>query len=326
MKGKIAVEEHFALPDMVVAQNNGFRPEYLANVQRRLPDRNERLEVMDQCGIEVSLLSLTEPGVQGIPDKKKAIEEAQRVNDHLAEYFVKSNPKRFQGLGVVPMQDPAAAARELERMVKDLGLKGTMINGFSNIGDGEDIMYLDEKPCWEFWAAAEQLGVPISVHPRVPLPSQRRSMKDYDVIRGSLWGFARETCEHAIRLMLSGVFDQYPKALVCLGHLAEGLIFALPRMDKRMRHQQPGTHGDHKRLPTEYFRDNFIISTSGIMHTPAMHNALVEIGADKLIFAVDYPFESSPEIAGWFDSFPINEDDRMKIGRLNAAKYWKIAL
>ena len=319
MRGKICVEEHFCLPGAKEAGKNAFREDYLLHVQQRLPEYELRLKAMDECGVEMQVLSMTEPGIQGIVDPVEALDQSRRINDHLAEYFVQPNPKRFAGLGVVPLQNPRAAADELERAVKQLGLKGVMINGFTNMGE-DRIRYLDEGPCWEFWERAEALGAPIFIHPRVPHPSQRRSLEGFDALLGSPWGFGRETAEHAIRLILSGLFDRYPRLTIVLGHLGEGLLLAVPRMEHRLRHQAPGTHGPHEHPPTHYLRNNFYFSTSGILRSEALQGAILEIGADRILYAVDYPFESIHESATWFDNCPMEEADRLKIGRTNAAQ------
>lgn len=319
MMGKICIEEHFCLPNTQEAANNAFKQEYLANVQRRLPDYELRLQVMDECGVDIQVLSMTEPGIQGIIDSNEAIDESKRINEHIAKYFIEPNPDRFAGLAVVPLQNPRAAADELERAVKHLGLKGAMINGFTNMPNDE-ILYLDEAPCWEFWERAEALNVPIFIHPRVPLASQRRAFVGYEGIAGSACGFGREAAEHVIRLILSGLFDKYPRLTVVLGHLGEGLLFSVPRMEHRLRHQAPGTHGLHEQPPTHYLRNNFYFSTSGILRTEALQGAILEIGADRILYAVDYPFESVEESTTWFDTCPISETDRLKIGRTNAEK------
>lgn len=324
MQGKIAVEEHFELPGGEPAGNNAFDPAYLQDVRRRLPERELRLQKMDECGIAMSVLSLTEPGVQGVADPKEALALARRVNDHLAEFYVGAHPDRFAGLAAVPLQDPRAAADELERAVRQLGLHGAMVNGFTTLGDGDAVRYLDDPACDEFWDCAQRLEVPVYLHPRVPLPSQRRALQDYPALAGSPWGFGRETAEHAIRLILGGVFDRYPRLTFILGHLGEGLLFALPRMELRLRHQSAGTHGRHEQPPTRYLQTNILLSTSGIQHTQALQNAVLEVGAERLMFAVDYPFESMDEIGPWFDSCAIADADRTRIGRTNAERAFKL--
>src|ERR1700723_1218812 len=136
-----------------------------------------------------------------------------------------------------PLQDPAAAARELERAVKDLGFVGANINGYTNIGDENTARYLDEAPVWDFWGHVQELNVPVYLHPKIPLPSQQRIFEGYEGLLGSAWGFGFETSTHALRLILSGLFDRYPKLKLILGHLGEALPFTLPRVEHRLRHQ-----------------------------------------------------------------------------------------
>ncbi len=320
MRGKIAVEEHYEVPPVAAAGNNAFKQSYLDDVRVRLHDREARLQEMDACGIGYSVLSLTEPGIQGIVSASEAIDLAKRANDHVYEYYLSAQPNRFGGLAALPLQDPRAAAIELERTIKQLGFRGAMINGFTNTADENRPLYLDDEICWPFWEAVEGLGVPIFLHPRVPLPSQRLALTGYEGVLGSAWGFGRETAEHAIRLILSGLFDRFPKATVVLGHMGEGLSMALPRMDHRLRHQSAACHGKHRNPPSQYLRENFYLSTSGVFRTQALLNALLEVGADRILFAVDTPFESTQEIVAWFDKCPISDLDRQKIGRDNAAK------
>ena len=320
MHDKIAVEEHYDLPPVDAAGDNAFQQSYLSDVRNRLHNRDARLREMDAFGIGYSIMSLTEPGIQGIVKASDAIELAKRANDHVHEYYIAPHPTRFGGLAALPLQDARAAANELERAVKKLGFSGAMINGFTSTGDENQPLYLDNERCWPFWEAVEALEVPIFLHPRVPLPSQQLALKGFQGVLGSAWGFGRETAEHAIRLILSGLFDRFPKLTVVLGHMGEGLTVALPRMDHRLRHQSSGSHGKHRKPPSQYLLENFYLTTSGIFRTQALLNAMLEVGADRILFAVDTPFEAAQEIATWFDNCSISETDRLKIGRGNAAR------
>jgi gamma-resorcylate decarboxylase len=240
------------------------------------------------------------------------------MNDHAAENLVARHPQRLRAFAAVPLQDPQKAAVELERAVRDLGFVGALVNGYSNIGDADTGQYLDEPQVEPFWARVEQLGVPVYLHPRIPLPSQQRIYAGYEGLLGSAWGFGVETATHALRLILSGLFDRHPSISVILGHLGEGLPFTLPRVEHRLRHQRPETHGVHQKPPTEYLRTNFYLTTSGVFRSQALLNTLLEVGADRVLFSVDYPYESMYELAPWFDECPISENDRHKIGRTNA--------
>ncbi len=324
MKGKIALEEHWESPDFPATGSHNFTDdEYFSAVQKRLQEFEKRIEDMDRNGIQTSILSLTQPGIEGITDPDRAIKLAKQMNDHAAEFFVSKHPGRFTAFAAVPLQDPEEAAKELERVVNELGFVGALVNGYSNIGDENTAQYLDEPQVRPFWEKAAQLQVPVYLHPRIPLPHQQRIYKGYEGLLGSAWGFGFETATHAIRLMLSGLFDEYPDLTVILGHLGEGLPFTLPRVEHRLRHQLLKPTGSHKKAPTEYLRKNFYLTTSGVFRTQALIDTLLEVGSDRILFSVDYPYETMEEISSWFDQCPISETDRYKIGTENAAKLFQ---
>jgi 2,3-dihydroxybenzoate decarboxylase len=328
MQGKVALEEHVVLPSLAAPGAVGTPedvndPEYFQDVRGRLGDYEKRLEDMDRFGIEHMVLSLSQPGVQGIYEPARAVDAARRANDELAE-LVARQQRRFAGFAAVPIQDPAAAGDELERAVRQLGFKGALINGFSNMGSADTVQYLDEPPVWEFWARVSALDVPVYLHPRDPLASQRRIYEGYPALVSSAWGFGIETACHTLRLIMSGLFDRFPNLSIILGHLAEGLPFLLPRVEHRLRHVRAEMRGRQTRPMMAYLRDNFFITTSGAFRTAALLDTLLEVGADRLLFSVDYPYENMQEQSEWFESVPISESDRHKIGRLNARSLLKI--
>jgi gamma-resorcylate decarboxylase len=321
MNGKIALEEHWEPTDVDVTGEHVFtKPDYFDDVERRLKEVDERVKDMDNTGIEISILSLTQPGIEGITDTRSAIDTAKRLNDYAAEKLVSRYPDRLRMFAALPLQDPEAAAGELERAVKDLGAVGALVNGYTNIGDENTARYLDEAPLEPFWAKVSELNVPIYLHPRIPLPNQQRIYQGYEGLLGSAWGFGAETSLHAVRMILSGLFDRHPNLNIILGHCGEALPFTLPRLDHRLRHQRRETHGPHKHPPTTYLRENFYLTTSGVFRTSTLLNTLLEVGTDRVLFSVDYPYESMYEPAPWFDAAPISENDRIKIGRTNSAK------
>lgn len=325
MNGKIALEEHWESPDFPATGSHNFTDdEYFSAVQKRLQEFEKRIEDMDKNGIQTSILSLTQPGIEGITDPDRAVKLAKQMNDHAAEFFVSKHPDRFKAFAAVPLQDPEEAAKELERAVNELGFVGALVNGYSNIGDENTAQYLDEPQVRPLWEKAAQLQVPVYLHPRIPLPNQQRIYEGYEGLLGSAWGFGVETATHAIRLILSGLFDEYPDLTVILGHLGEGLPFTLPRVEHRLRHQRPETHGNHQKAPTEYLRKNFYLTTSGVFRTQALIDTLLEVGSDRILFSVDYPYETMEEISSWFDQCPISETDRFKIGTENAASLFKL--
>jgi gamma-resorcylate decarboxylase len=317
---KIALEEHLLLPPLPAPGGAGapiFDAHYMADIRQRLGDMSQRLEDMDRYGIQVMVLSLTQPGVQGVCDRAEAIATAQRLNDQLAD-LVAQRPERFAAFAALPLQDPSAAADELERAITRLGFKGALINGFSNIDNERTVQYLDEPPVWEFWERAAGLGAPVYLHPRDPLITQRRIYEGYPALVGSPFGFGIETATHSLRLMLSGLFDRFPGLRIIVGHLGEGLPFLLPRVDHRLRHAHPDSHGKHQRPLMDYLRDNFYLTTSGIWRTQALLNTLLEVGADRILFSMDYPYENMQEQSDWFETLPIGEGDKEKIARDNA--------
>jgi len=323
---KITLEEHVALPGTVDQTPNRFEPEAWLKTKRALVDiHGQLLSDMDAAGIELSVLSLNCPGIQGVTDRKKAVEAAQRGNDYLAEQVAK-NPKRFQAFAVVPLQDPEAASRELVRCVKELGFKGTLVNGFSQIDEENSVVYYDRPQFWDFWATVEDLDVPFYLHPRDPLPGHTPFLEDHPWLRGSTWGFTLDAATHALRLMGSGLFDKYPKLTVVLGHLGETLPFLIWRIDNRIGKSPRGCPA--KKKLDEYFKNNFYVTTSGQFCTPSLLNTITWLGADRVLFSVDYPFEKMSDAADWFDSLKttsaISETDWVKLARGNAEKLLKL--
>ncbi len=324
MQGKIGLEEHFAIDDTVMDSKGFFPDDIWREVRERVLDlHGRRIRLMDEFGIEMMILSLNAPAVQAIYDVKRANEVARKANDYLAEN-VRKRPDRFRALAALPMQDPELAARELERCVKDLGMVGALVNGFSQIGDPDTIAYLDEKQYWPFWEVVAKLDVPFYLHPRNPLPQHARIYKDHPWLLGPTWAFGQETAVHALRLMGSGLFDQYPSLQIILGHMGENLPFGMWRVDN-CNAWIPNRHSyAAKRKIGHYFQNNFHITVSGNFHTPALLNAMMVIGSDRIMFSTDWPFENIDHAALWFDHCTISEADRIKIGRTNALKLFKL--
>ncbi len=320
MQGKIAIEEHFAIPD-TTSRSLRYQTEYWTSLPKKLLDvHDQRLAEMDRTGIEIEILSLNSNGVQSVLDPAKAAELARKANDALADIIAK-RPDRFAGFAALPMQDPEAAAREFERCVRDLKFKGALVNSFSQVGSPETVVYYDFPQYRPFWAVVERLGVPFYLHPRDPLPSRRPAYEGHPWLIASPWGFAEETAMHVLRLMGSGLFDAYPKLQIVIGHLGERIPYDLWRLDHRLT-KVPGRPA--KRPMGEYFRNNFYLTTSGNFCTTSLIHAILTVGADRLLFAVDYPFEDHAQAAAWFDAADIAEADRRKIGRDNAMSLFKL--
>jgi gamma-resorcylate decarboxylase len=321
MQGKIAVEEHLIAEGFSAGAS--MPPDEVELARRMLDTEELRLEEMDASGVEVSVLSLTSPGVQAETSAAAAIEKARGFNDGLAE-VVSRHPDRYLGFAAVPLQDPEAAADELERCVTRHGFRGALVNGFTGAEDGDSAIYYDAERFDPFWARAQELGVPVYLHPREALVSQRLAYDGYPEIIRAAWGFGVETATHAIRLILGGVFDRHPQVQVVLGHLGETLPFAIWRLEHRV---QMRPHGKSLERPVSaYLRENFHVSTSGNFSSRALIATIAELGADRVLFAADYPYESMREAATWFDAAPINESDRERIGRTNAQRLLALEL
>ncbi len=324
MQGKIGLEEHFAIAD-TLNDSRGFLPDDVWPIlRRRITDiHDERLGHMDKHGVEMMILSLNAPAIQAIPDAARANEVARKANDFLAEE-VRKRPDRFQGLAALPMQDPELASRELQRCVKELGFKGALVNGFSQIGTPDSMVYYDLPQYWPFWEVVESVDVPFYLHPRNPLPSQAEIYEGHGWLLGPSWAFGQETAVHALRLMGSGLFDKYPRLSIILGHMGEGLPFSMWRVDHCNGWVQKPNRYPARRKIADYFAENFYLTTAGNFRTQTLIDAMLEIGADRILFSTDYPFEDVGQAADWFDAASISEADRVKIGRTNARKLFKL--
>ena len=322
MKAKIGLEEHFSHPDTLGDSHEYFVEAKWNEMKKRLLDVGElRLRLMDQYDMEIMIVSLNAPAIQAISDARKAVETAKRANDLLAE-FVSRRSDRFRGFAALPLQDPEAAILEAKRCVADLGFVGALVNGFSQIGDEDSAIYLDDPRYEPFWAEFAKLDRPFYLHPRDPLASRSRIYEGHPWLLGSAWAFGVETATHALRLMGGGLFDRHPKLQVILGHHGEGLPFLIWRVDHRVATAPRGLA--IKKSFQEYFRQNFYVTTSGSFRTQALLSTLSEIGSDRVLFSTDYPFEEISEAAIWFDSASIAENDREKIGRLNAVRLFNL--
>lgn len=320
MQGKIGLEEHFAVDETV-----GHIPAGLTNAderRRRLLDIfTTRIEEMDRNGMEMMILSLNSPAVQEEWDAAKAVDLARRCNDHLAE-AVARRPDRFQGFAALPMQDPDMAARELERCMRELGFKGALVNGFSQIGSPDNAVYLDDPRYRPFWATVEALNAPFYLHPRNPMASQCRMYEGHPWLMAAAWAFTVETATHALRLLCSGIFDAYPGLTLILGHLGECLPHTLWRTQNRLN-RDPREKPFKKPLP-HYLRHNVLVTTSGNFRTPALRNVIEEMGVERVLFSTDYPFETVHDAATWFDNAEMTGAERQAIGRDNAIRIFNL--
>jgi 2,3-dihydroxybenzoate decarboxylase len=302
-KGQGAIEELWYSPSCCFTMN---RPD---DVNKFMLDLGEtRIKEMDSAGIDMQLLSLTGPGVENL-DPDDGIEWSKRINDELA-VAVRKHPDRFAGLAALPFQRPEAAAEELERAVKHLGLRGTMIN--SNVG-GE---YLDLEKYWVIFEMAEKLDVPIYLHPKEPSPEIVGPYTAYNALWAAMWGYGAEAGLHIMRLICSGVFDRFPGLKFIIGHMGEALPFWIWRIDKHWQATTMAT--ECKKKPSQYLKDNFYITTSGMFSIPPLLCSYLTLGAASILFAVDYPYESSKMAVEFMETAPICDTDKERILHINA--------
>ncbi len=307
----IAVEEHYWDAELA----SSFPPvrrgsEALAT---RLRDIGAgRIRAMDEAGIDVQVLSHGSPSTQLLP-ADVAVPLSRGVNDRLHR-AVADFPARLAAFAALPTADPPAAAAELERAVSRLGFKGAMIHGLANGS------FLDDRRFWPIFERAEQLNVPIYLHPSVPHPAvvdayYKEYVDDFPTVIRAAWGFTVETATHALRLVLGGVFDAYPDLKIILGHLGETLPFLIWRIDEALA--RPGQKTIRFR---EIFANGFYITTSGFFSTPALACCIEELGADRILFAVDYPYMENAAGTTWLRQTPISDAERARIAGANAER------
>ncbi|MFJ8025742.1 amidohydrolase family protein [Streptomyces sp. NPDC096311] len=312
----IGLEEHFVTPELVgygAGSASIAQPGAWKEASRRLLDlTDERIAEMDAAGLDVQVLSLNAPGIQAEPDPAVAVARAVAVNDLLAA-TIEANPTRYAGFCALPLQDPQAAAKELERAVHQLGLRGALVNAHTR---GR---YLDDPELRVVWEYAEGLDVPLYLHPANGIDSAH-VLSGHPELIGPMWSWGTDTASHVLRLIFGGVFDDFPEAKLLLGHMGEGLPYVLWRLDSRW-----GFHNHHgielrRGIPSEYLRHNLYITTSGVCSAPPLVCALLALGPDHILFGTDYPFEEMSTATEFLRTAPISDEDRAKIAHVNAER------
>ncbi len=315
---KIILEEHFSTPEVgqyATKVLSTIDPEFVKYAKPRLGEIGAvRIEDMDKNGIDISVLSVTSPGVQLEPDTATSVKIAKQLNDMLAEQ-ISQYPTRFSGFCTLALQDPKDAADELERCVKELGMKGALLNGHTNG------MYLDEPQFFPVWERAEALQVPIYLHP-ADSPEMASNEKDYPEMAGCGWGWTPETAGHALRIIYGGVFDRFPKSTLVLGHLGEALPYMLWRLDSRYKMTRHRTQIE--KMPSDYIKKNIMVTTSGSFSDAPLQCAISALGADRVMFSVDYPYEYTHEAVDFIENAPISRSELELICHRNAERLLRL--
>lgn len=319
MTPKIALEEHFMAPGFVDYWSKtsvNISPALFGKARDSLEDFGERrIAGMDAIGVEKAVLSLAGPGVQAEPATAIAVHKARECNDFLAERIA-ANPARYAGFAHLAVQDPAAAADELERCVKELGFCGAMINGQTNG------CYLDDDRFSVLWERVADLEVPIYIHPNNP-PDMPYMYHNHPELWGPVWSWTVETGNHALRILFSGVFDRYPGARLVLGHMGETLPYQLWRFDSRWEISNRGSMKIEQR-PSAYFKRNIWCTTAGVCSDEPLRCAIDAMGAERVMFSVDYPFEQPSKAGEWIEAASLTEAERRGICKDNAATLLKL--
>ena len=332
---KIAAEESFGIPEIAAATQRFMasggaqkEPGLAALIAGFGADKGKlwlgqsldlgsaRKAAMAAAGIDTQILLLGAPGVQ-IFDASQAQELAKLANDRIAALQT-SDPFRYAALATIAPQEPVVAAREFERAVSTLGLKGALINSHTR---GE---YLDDRKFWPIFEAAQALGKPIYIHPRDPSPAMLPPYLPHG-LAGPIWGFAAETGLHALRLILSGVFDEFPELQILLGHLGEGLPFFIDRIDIRMAADASPLRVKLKMRPSDYLKRNFALTTSGMNYGPSVRQAIDVMGADRVLFAADWPYEDAVAAVAAFDAIRMSADMRKRLYQTNAERIFGLS-
>jgi len=357
---KIALEEAIIWPSQTEDMSEKIPIEYLINTGKGYNKTNKlldingiRLKEMNKNNIIFQILSFTASGIQGLKSRsvKTQIIKAQNANNYLYKQ-IKEYPDRFKAFATLPMQSPKAAVIELERCIKDLGMVGVLLNGNDIIynKDNKSInkMLFYDTPNYDiFWKKLVELDVPLYIHPSVyGSPSESvpdkyllKFYKEYPALPGSPWGFSIYLAQQILRLVLSGVFDRFPKLKVILGHMGEILPWWAERFDHRlciykneMKQIDNSVLKKYKLKPfnlpklslREYLKQNIYVTTSGWFSDNALKYVIDIMGIDRVLFSIDYPYEDQKIASDWIDNVDLPLEQKEKIAYKNAAKLLKI--
>jgi 2,3-dihydroxybenzoate decarboxylase len=279
-----------------------------------------RIQDMDASGIDHQIIGLTAPGVQ-VFEPATASALAIDANDQLAE-ACRQNPTRYTGMVAVAPHDPANAVKEMERGVKKLGFKAVIINSHT-MGH-----YLDEPQFLPVLEAAEALDVPIYLHPQTPPPQMVQPFLDAG-LDGAVFGFGAETGLHMLRIIVGGVFDRFPKLQFIIGHAGEALPFWMYRLDymhgATVRSRRYPFMKELKHPVSHYLKNNVYITNSGVAWQPAIEFCQKTVGVDRVLYAMDYPYQYSLEEVGFCDNMTSCAADKQAFFEDNARRVFKLS-
>lgn len=302
---KVAVEEHFLTEEFksFVKDKTGYVSQSFGDRSKNLVDIGEgRIKAMDECGVDMQVLSLGLPGIEPFKNAADAVRASRMVNDGVAA-VIRKYPDRFAGFCCLPLQDPDAAADELERAVNELGLKAAMVN--TKVWQWSPERWLSDQKYEVVFERFNKVGVPLYLHADGP----------------STDSVGLHIVPEVMRLVNSDLLDKYPKLQFILGHGGESLPFWLNRLDERWPH----FFSDRPKIFSQYFKEHFYVSTSSQCWPLLLKFNIDALGAERILFATDYPHESMSQHVEFIDSVPINDGDREKICHVNAEKLFKLS-
>ncbi|KTD18450.1 amidohydrolase family protein [Legionella jordanis] len=291
-----------------------FHPEKL--VKALLGIGKSRVAEMDKNQIDIQILSLSVPsGVDSsAEDAKQAPSLARDANDVLFE-AIEAFPERFRGFAAIAPYEVEEGVKELIRAINELKFIGWLTH--SNFGPDE---YLDNRKYWPLLEAAESLNVPVYIHPTVP--TMKEFAKYGFALAGSAVGFQFDTALCLMRMILSGVFDRFPRLKIILGHLGETLVFLMERLDHMYRYPDlKSSRPAIQRIPSEVLKENVYITTSGRFYVPALHYVIKAMGEDRILFATDYPMESMEESVAFIENAMLPKEVQQKIFSENGMQF-----
>lgn len=320
---KIAFEEHYATPELMA-----LRKELLSylGVEMNLPVKelqrttqlacdieNERLPSMDRNEIAMEVLMCASNGLEGVADPARAASIARDFNDCMAA-VTRKYPERFKAFALLPLQNPNAAAAELERCVNQYGMIGAHFVGRRMV----DGVFMDDPTLSNVWACANQLKVSLYIHPTETCTDSATLYTGCPALNGPTWSWGVDTATYTLRFIFNGMFDRYPNVKLICGHMGEMLPYNLGRIDARWKLAPMGSK--NQRMPSDYFKENIYFTISGNFYEPALKCAIASVGADRILFGTDYPFESNDTASQFIETANISLDDKKLICYKNAEK------
>ena len=313
----IAIEEHFLTKEVgnawkkIADEDDPTNKLHFGEIENRLEDiGNSRLQLMDETGIDVQVLSLTSPSLHNLGSE--SISLAIQTNDYVSE-IVKKTPDRFQGFAALPMFAPKEATKELERSVKNLGLKGAMLCGRTREKN------LDHKDFWELFECAEALGVPLFIHPQIPQKAVRDIYySGFDELTDLAFstfglGWHYEAGIQFVRLVLAKVFDHFPNLQIILGHWGEVILFYTERLASLNRATKLN------KPFIDYVRQNLYVTSSGMFSQSYLQRSVEIIGTDRILFSADYPYQyrQGRDARNFLEATELTNEDKEKFAFAN---------